>query len=319
MSSPDTPLHDPSLGTTFFPDEIVATGDVQIVFDTMNSASPAADIYGGSYQDLPAQLTEKRQLTRQTEAGVDVRDALVAEARLRREYYTEKHVRVAGIYRTGDAFGSRIYLVEAPYQYTKLKEYLAVHPEVNRLDLFKEALKIVEDLHHKGLVLGPIRPQDFVVDISGSLFLSGFEHMRIEDPSAPFRPILGPSVAAMAYMAPELLRSFKDDGEANLTKAADVYALGCFAYELFTGQQPFAEYVGDRTHRAQYRLISAVVDRNERPQKPAGGSDSFIRFGLTEGIWGAIASCWHGDSASRPSVADLLFGMEGLVISCFTY
>lgn len=74
--------------------------------------------------------------------------------------------------------------------------------------------------------------KSFVVDSSGKLFLSRFDHMRVEDPTVPFHPTASPSVSSMAFMAPELLQSFKSNGTQSLTQPGDVYALGCVAYEV---------------------------------------------------------------------------------------
>ena len=95
-----------------------------------------------------------------------------------------------------------------------------------------QALKIIADLHSRGLVLGIVRSKSFVVDASGTLFLSGFETMRVEDPSVPFRPISGASVGEMAFMAPELLDSLRNDGPVALARETDMYSIGCFAYEV---------------------------------------------------------------------------------------
>lgn len=58
--------------------------------------------------------------------------------------------------------------------------------------------------------------------------------MRLEGAKMPFHPVPGPTLQAMAYAAPELLQSFRDDGHAGLTKASDMYSFGCFAYEVRT-------------------------------------------------------------------------------------
>ncbi|KAJ3513685.1 hypothetical protein NMY22_g14967 [Coprinellus aureogranulatus] len=289
-------------------DIAITHGDVNIHMDSLTCAGPTANIYDGSYQGITARITEYRHLTRRMEAGIDTRAAFIANAILRRQNRTSKHVEVAGVYQTGDAStGSlRTFLVEAPYNYTGLPEYLTANPDVNRLVLFKAAAEILADLHARGLVHGSVGLKDFAVDTSGSLLLSGFEHMRIEDHNAPFRPTPSLSVNAMTYMAPELLRSFKDDGIAGLTKSSDVYALGCFAYELFTGENPFAKHFGGLVHMAQYRLISAVVHQNERPRKPAAGSAAYTRYGLTDKIWCMVHRCWARDPATRPSVTDIL-------------
>ena len=93
-------------------------------------------------------------------------------------------------------------------------------------------MEIVIDLHSKGLVLGSLTAKSFVVDPSGNLCLAQFEDMRVEDPNSPFRPIGKPILSVMAFMAPELLESLRSDGIAYLSKATDVYAVGCLGYQV---------------------------------------------------------------------------------------
>ena len=97
---------------------------------------------------------------------------------------------------------------------------------------FKQAVKIIADLHSRGLVHGSIMASAFVVDQEGNLYLSHFDNMRTEDLTVPFLPMDNPSAGAMAFMAPELLRSMKDNGVASLSRATDIYALGCFGFEV---------------------------------------------------------------------------------------
>lgn len=74
---------------------------------------------------------------------------------------------------------------------------------------------------------------------------------------------------------------------------------------------PFAKYrVPENPHVARIRLITAVVDSNQRPERPASGSDAYTRFGMTDGIWGHISECWTADPALRPTVSCLLQRLE---------
>lgn len=72
------------------------------------------------------------------------------------------------------------------------------------------------------------------------------------------------------------------------------------------GMGPFAEYYRGAPHIAQTRLITAVVDNNERPERPAPASDAYARFGLTDGIWRQINGCWAADPTCRPTASALL-------------
>jgi serine/threonine protein kinase len=178
-------------------------------------------------------------------------------------------------------------------------------------------VKIVADLHSRGLVHGSIMTNAFVVDQQGNLYLSQFDNMRVEDPNAPFFPMNNPLASAMAFMAPELLQSMRDNGVASLSRATDIYALGCFGYEvwlmthlsksvelilplpfkLLTGTDPFSRYTHCATQpMAQAGLITAVVDRRERPE----------RRGVGTSVWNMLEACWVHAAASRPTAPVLL-------------
>ncbi|KAJ3513159.1 hypothetical protein NMY22_g15122 [Coprinellus aureogranulatus] len=113
----------------------VVHGDVDIVMNSMTYVGSTANVYDGFYDGQRARFTEYRQLACHTESGIDVRRKLIAYARLRQEFHTSRHVRVAGIYLTGDALARRMYLVEAPCSYTGLKEYLTANANVDRVAL----------------------------------------------------------------------------------------------------------------------------------------------------------------------------------------
>ncbi|TEB25495.1 hypothetical protein FA13DRAFT_1738221 [Coprinellus micaceus] len=283
----------------------VTYAGVCIVADSIRCPDPLTNVYEGHYRGQSARFKEYRRLDYHAREGIDVCAMLMNEARLRRRHQTANHVPVSGVYQATLAHGSSSFLIEAPYHYVPLKEYLSANPDADRKPLLKEALHIIGDLHCKGLVLGVIRLKSFVVDPSGKLFLSGFETMRAENPSSPFRAVLNPSFDSMACMAPELLQSMGTDGLASLTRATDTYAVGCFAYELFIGDPPFlAKYRGYPTHMAQFQLIRDVVGGAELPERPA--MEACARSGLTDEIWGLLTECWSTEPSLRPSVYDVL-------------
>ncbi|TEB25484.1 kinase-like protein [Coprinellus micaceus] len=277
----------------------ISAAEVYINPSTTIYPNSTTNVTMGQYRGHPARFTEKRQLNFHSRAGIDVHATPRTQVILRRAHESPRHIPVAGIYQTGNALGSRTFLVEAPYDYTQLEGHIISILNADAiLSLFKQATEIVVDLHSKNLVHGSIMAESFVVNSSGNLYLSQFEDMRIEDPNSPFRPIGGPAVGAMAFMAPELLDSLRGDGVASLSKATDIYALGCLGFQLFSKSEPFQKYTGlsGNLAIAQVKLITAVVDRHERPERFAGA----------ENIWNTLEACWAPDPASRPSASDLL-------------
>ncbi|TEB25487.1 kinase-like protein [Coprinellus micaceus] len=296
-----------ALVTLQIPDDLtISSVDVQIAMDSVSWPDSMTNIYRGFYRGQPARFKELRPLHCYVQAGVGVRSILLLIAFLRRQHPSSRHVPISGVYQEDASLGGRVFLVESPYRYVGLREYIAANPGAERRLLLKRALEIIVDLHSRGLVHGIVRSKSFVVDSSGKLLLSEFEMMRMEDPNTPFHPIGGLSVATMAFAAPELLDSLRSNGSAPLTKAADMYSMGCFAYELFTGKAPFVPNERHTSHMAQVELITAVVDHNTRPERPPPGSNAQPHSHLTGEVWGVIEECWDPVPASRPSAVDLL-------------
>ena len=78
------------------------------------------------------------------------------------------------------------------------------------------------------------------------------------------------------------------------SKAADVFAFGMFAVEVFTGKLPF----GAQKNEAVVLRIS----QGGRPEFPANAQ----AIGLTVEIWNLLQSCWKQDPKKRPTMAEVV-------------
>ncbi|KAG6826415.1 hypothetical protein H0H92_015861 [Tricholoma furcatifolium] len=96
--------------------------------------------------------------------------------------------------------------------------------------------------------------------------------------------------------APELLL-----GEYN-TKASDIYAFGCLAYEVFAGKQPFTE-IFNRS------LVMIKVLEGHRPKRP-DNSPIWNTCGLTNGLWIMIEDGWKANPAERPAIESVIQSLE---------
>lgn len=103
---------------------------------------------------------------------------------------------------------------------------------------------------------------------------------------------VGTSLGTPAYMAPEQAAA---DPATN--HRADIYAFGCVAYELLTGQPPFIE-------KTPQRLLAAQM--GEKPQAIAE-----LRADIPPALADLVMKCLQKDADSRPqSASDLVRVLE---------
>ncbi|MEP6731914.1 MAG: protein kinase [bacterium] len=95
---------------------------------------------------------------------------------------------------------------------------------------------------------------------------------------------VGTSVGTPAYMAPE-----QAAGDPDTDHRADIYALGCVAYEVLSGAAPFA-------HRAPHQLFAAHM--NELPASLASR-----RHDVPHNLAALVMRCLKKDPADRPQSA----------------
>src|SRR5262245_54436671 len=104
--------------------------------------------------------------------------------------------------------------------------------------------------------------------------------------------VLGTSLGTPSYMAPEQVA-----GDPNVDHRADIYSLGCVAYEMLTGQAPFAGKSPQQTLAAH--VMEKPVPLAER------------RAGLPPSLVAAVNRCLEKEPANRPqSAADLVSELE---------
>jgi len=95
---------------------------------------------------------------------------------------------------------------------------------------------------------------------------------------------LGTSVGTPAYMSPE-----QAAGDPDVDHRADIYSLGCMAYELLTGAPPFAGRTPQRTLAAHLTEIPAPI--------------AAARADAPEPLAALVMRCLEKDPALRPQTA----------------
>jgi eukaryotic-like serine/threonine-protein kinase len=108
------------------------------------------------------------------------------------------------------------------------------------IDWAGQAARGLSAAHAAGILHRDIKPENIVLSKDGVVKILDFGLARHGDPGpepgsvGASGTISGSLSGTLPYMAPEIFR-----GEA-ATRASDVFSLGAFFYELFTGRHPFA-------------------------------------------------------------------------------
>ncbi|GLC24905.1 protein kinase domain-containing protein [Roseisolibacter agri] len=238
-------------------------------------------------------------LSSSTAAGLSVsrfRREIALAARL-------QHANIVPLLAAGEADG-------LPYYTMPYVEGLSLRARLQRGDAIGvgEVVSILHDVsralayaHAHGVVHRDIKPDNVLV-AGGSAVVTDFgiakalstarttsaEHARDDRETLTQH---GTTLGTPAYMAPEQLA-----GEAAVDERADVYALGCTAYELLTGHPPFHGY-------ATRQLLAAHLT-----ERPAPVADA--RPDVPSALAALVTRCLEKDPARRPSAAELAQALD---------
>jgi serine/threonine protein kinase len=139
----------------------------------------------------------------------------------------------------------------------------------------------LQALWDAGMVHRDVKPGNILLDVAGKAYITDFGLAKDSQGTALTRP--GQALGSMQYMAPEQIR-----GEP-VTGAADIYSLGCVAFECVHGQPPFADREGVRVLWAHMQ--------DEPPDLTAERPDIPPRFAE------ALNAALRKDPAQRPRTA----------------
>jgi hypothetical protein len=87
------------------------------------------------------------------------------------------------------------------------------------------------------------------------------------------------------------------------SKAADVFAFGMLAVEIFTGEIPF---VGQENVAVIFQIL-----QGDRPKIPGNAQE----VGLTVEMWKLIESCWRQNPRKRPTIEEIVVRLREIIKS----
>ena len=203
------------------------------------------------------------KLVRPELLGPALRDDFLSEARAMARV---RHPHVLQIYSLGQ-HGDAPYFVMELVQGKTAESWLAARPAGTPPDL-EVALRILDQtcqgvsaIHAAGAVHRDLKPSNLLLDSAGRVRVSdlGVAYLPRAAGVQQARGIVG----TPAYMAPEMV--LQSDIAPELFARADVFSLGCIAFELLTGSLPFVgnsslmQMVAQTTHEAP-RVTSLRAD-----------------------------------------------------------
>ena len=218
-----------------------------------------------------------------------------------------QHPHIVPLYAAGEQ-GDLLFYTMPFIEGESLKQAIHDRGKSNRLSP-KEVAGILHDVtdalayaHARGVIHRDIKP--------GNVLRSG-RHAVVTDfgvakAISASMPAVGMTTSGMAigtpaYMAPEQLA-----GDPAADHRVDIYAVGLLAYELLTGDAPFAESSPQQTMAAQLTRDPAPIDRARLDVPPA--------------LSALVMRCLAKDPAKRPqSATELLAELDALALDSGNY
>jgi serine/threonine-protein kinase len=198
--------------------------------------------------------------------------AAAAIARFRREAQAAAHLQSAhtvDLYDFGVTNDQTLYLVMEFLDGMDLESLVRQHgpmPAARVVHVLRQVCDSLEEAHARGLVHRDIKPANIHIGRVGcredfvKVLDFGLVKTAVAATPQSLATLEGVIVGTPAYMAPEMALGDEVDGRA------DLYALGCVAYYLLTGEQVFT---GDTVLKVITQHLQAVpVPPSQRTEMP---------------------------------------------------
>ncbi|KAF8597036.1 kinase-like protein, partial [Ceratobasidium sp. AG-I] len=192
-----------------------------------------------------------------------------------------------------------------------LTSYLSANPEADTWTLCFQIAEGLAYIHQQGMVHsvhGNLKGANIYVSDEGVVKLGYFCHAISEYYLGFSSPSSDVNEWTPRWMAPELLAE-REEGSADRSMPADVYALGMIQQEVVTGKVPYPEM------RSDAGVIMRVI-QGKYPQRPVEISSS-TQHG--DARWEMLLSCWKTNANSRPTAQEVRDTVSWRFISDLQY
>lgn len=218
-----------------------------------------AEVYEATDQSLQRRVAVKVLLPQLSEDPA----FLAGFAREAQQVARLEHPNILPVYDYGQ-FEDTAFLVMPFVEGGTLRHRLRAGPRLTldeTADLLRQAAAALDYAHGLNIVHRDVKPDNMLLHHGGRhLLLADFGIAKVLSSSSV--QSLSRSVGTIAYMAPEQFRG-------QISRAVDVYALGCVLYQMLTGDAPYGGTSEQVMYDHFYTPVPDIRTRDNLPFAPA--------------------------------------------------